>query len=85
MKNQQNKIQNEDGSEKKQWKIFGWFFLLFGILLLIDGIIKLFFNITWIGWSIQSQHETYNNGWYFILLGSMFTIGAVLRIRNQVN
>jgi len=72
-----------DKSGIKENRFVGWFSLLFGVLLLIDGIIKVIFNITWIGWSYKSQHETYNNGWYLLLIGSMLSIGAFLRLRSS--
>lgn len=82
MGNKKLNLKRQAEQSKKESKLFGWVALLFGLLLLIDGCIKIFFNITWIGWSIKSQHETYNNGWYFLFIGLMLSIGAVLRIRS---
>jgi hypothetical protein len=77
MKNYQNKIQSKEAGEKKQWKIFGWFFLLFGILLLIDGVIKLFFDITWFGWTYDLNMKL------IIIAGILFYLAPCLQLAQS--
>lgn len=74
----------KDNTEnQKDQNYFAWLMLAVSLTLIIVGIINAKAGFIAIGWSIKSQHETYNSGWYFIFLGILLGVGAVLRLRNK--